>query len=117
MVVRLEPAVAALTNRLGIYLALMDDRHPSTDEQQSVRLDFGYPDAKQGLSRWLPLVKWVLAIPHYIVLAFLYIGVVFALLGAWFAILFTGRYPRGISASSRASSAGTTASWATPSSS
>jgi hypothetical protein len=92
----LEPAVAALTNRLGIYLALMDDRHPSTDEQQSVRLDFGYPDAKQGLSRWLPLVKWVLAIPHYIVLAFLYIGVVFALLGAWFAILFTGRYPRGI---------------------
>jgi Domain of unknown function (DUF4389) len=84
------------SNRVGIYFALMDDRYPSTDEQQSVRLEFGYPEAKLGLSRWLPLVKWFLAIPHYIVLAFLYIGVIFALLGAWFAILFTGRYPRGI---------------------
>jgi hypothetical protein len=84
------------TNRVGIYFALMDDRYPSTDEEQSVRLDFPYPDAKQGLNRWLPLVKWFLAIPHYIVLFFLYIGVFFAVIGAWFAILFTGRYPRGI---------------------
>jgi uncharacterized protein DUF4389 len=84
------------SNRVGIYVALMDDRYPSTDEQQSVRLDVPYPDAKNGLNRWLPLVKWLLAIPHYIVLFFLYIGVVFAVIFAWFAILFTGRYPRGL---------------------
>ena len=51
------------TNRVGIYFALMDDRYPSTDEQQSVHLDVNYPDAQQGLNRWLPLVKWFLAIP------------------------------------------------------
>jgi hypothetical protein len=84
------------TNRVGIYLALMDDRYPSTDEQQSVRLDIGYPDARDGLNRWLPLVKWLLAIPHYVVLFFLWIGAVLAAIAAWFAILFTGRYPRGI---------------------
>jgi hypothetical protein len=83
-------------NRVGVYFALMDDRYPSTDEQQSVHLEFAYPDAHVDLNRWLPLVKWFLAIPHYIVLFFLYIGVVFAAIGAWFAILFTGRYPRSI---------------------
>ena len=83
-------------SRVGVYLALMDDRYPSTDEEQSVHLEFGYPDAQVDLNRWLPLVKWFLAIPHWIVLFFLYIGVVFAAIGAWFAILFTGRYPRGI---------------------
>jgi hypothetical protein len=82
-------------NRVGVYFALMDDRYPSTDEQQSVRLDLPYPDATR-LNRWLPIVKWLLAIPHYIVLFFLYVGAVFALIGAWFAILFTGRFPRGI---------------------
>jgi hypothetical protein len=84
------------SNRVGAYVALMSDRYPSTDEQQYVRLDFPYPDAREGLNRWLPLVKWFLAIPHYIVLLFLYIGVFFALIAAWFAILFTGRYPRSI---------------------
>jgi len=84
------------TNRVGIYVALMDDRYPSTDDQQSVRLDFGYPDARLGLNRWLPLVKWFLAIPHYFVLLFLYLGAFFAVVAAWFAILFTGRYPRWI---------------------
>lgn len=83
-------------NRVGIYLALMDDRYPSTDERQSVRLDCDYPDAREGLNRWLPLVKWLLAIPHYVVLFFLWIGAVLAVIAAWFAILFTGRYPRGI---------------------
>jgi hypothetical protein len=83
-------------NRVGIYVALMDDRYPSTDEEQSVRLDFAYPDAQTELNRWLPIVKWLLAIPHYIVLFFLYIGAFFAVIGAWFAILVTGRYPRGI---------------------
>jgi hypothetical protein len=82
-------------NRVGVYFALMDDRYPSTDEQQSVRLDLPYPDATR-LNRWLPIVKWLLAIPHYVVLFFLYVGAVFALIGAWFAILFTGRFPRGI---------------------
>jgi Domain of unknown function (DUF4389) len=84
------------SNRVGVYLALMDDRYPSTDERQSVALDFPYPDAKAGLNRWLPLVKWLLAIPHYIVLLFLYIGAFVAVVIAWFAILFTGRYPRGL---------------------
>jgi Domain of unknown function (DUF4389) len=84
------------TNRVGAYLALMSDRYPSTDENQYVELGFPYPDARAGLNRWLPLVKWLLAIPHYIVLFFLYIGVIFGVIAAWFAILFTGRYPRGI---------------------
>jgi len=84
------------TNRIGVYLALMDDRYPSTDEQQSVTLNFPYPDAKEGLNRWLPLVKWLLAIPHYIVLLFLGIAAIFSVIFAWFAILFTGRYPRGL---------------------
>ena len=82
-------------NRIGVYLALMDDEYPSTDEHQAVRLDFPYPDVER-LERGLPLVKWLLAIPHYFVLIFLYIGVFFAVIGAWFAILFTGRYPRGM---------------------
>jgi len=82
-------------NRVGVYLALMDDRYPSTDERQSVTLDMPYPDAKNGLSRWLPIVKWILAIPHFIVLAFLSIAAFFVVVYAWFAILFTGRYPRG----------------------
>ncbi len=84
------------SNRIGVYLALMNDRYPSTDEPQSVTLDFPYPDAKQGLNRWLPIVKWLLAIPHYIVLVFLWIAAVVAVVIAWFAILFTGRYPRGL---------------------
>jgi hypothetical protein len=84
------------SNRVGIYVALMDDRYPSTDEEQSVHLDAPYPDALTGLNRWLPLVKWLLAIPHYIVLAFLWLAALFAVIFAWFAILFTGRYPRGL---------------------
>jgi hypothetical protein len=84
------------SNRVGVYLALMDDRYPSTDDRQAVSLDFPYPDAKNGLNRWLPLVKWLLAIPHYIVLFFLFVGALGAVIVAWFAILFTGRYPRGL---------------------
>src|SRR5919201_6986360 len=84
------------SSRVGAYLALMDDRYPSTDEQQAVTLDFPYPDAARELNRWLPLVKWLLAIPHYIVLIFLWIAAFFVVVFAWFAILFTGRYPRGL---------------------
>jgi hypothetical protein len=83
-------------NRVGVYLGLLDDRYPSTDERQSVSLEFPYPDAKQGLNRWLPLVKWILAIPHYIVLIFLGLAAIVCVIIAWFAILFTGRYPRGL---------------------
>jgi hypothetical protein len=82
--------------RVGIYLALMDDRYPSTDEHQSVHLEYRYPEAGRDLNRWLPLVKWLLAIPHYIVLFFLYIATVIVVIVTWFAILFTGRYPRGM---------------------
>jgi hypothetical protein len=84
------------TNRVGAYLALMDDRYPSTDEHQSVHLDYVYPDAERDLTRWMPLVKWLLAIPHYIVLFFLFIAAIVVVVVAWFAILFTGRYPRGM---------------------
>jgi Domain of unknown function (DUF4389) len=83
-------------SRVGVFVALMDDRYPSTDEEQSVRLDYPYPDAARELNRWLPLVKWLLAIPHFIVLFFLEIGALVAVIIAWFAILFTGRYPRGL---------------------
>ncbi|HTK08818.1 MAG TPA: DUF4389 domain-containing protein [Ktedonobacteraceae bacterium] len=84
------------TNRVNIYLALMDDRYPSTDEEQSVHLDFPYPNAAEELNRWLPLVKWFLAIPHYIALLFLGIAAFFVIIVVWFAILFTGHYPRGL---------------------
>jgi hypothetical protein len=83
-------------NRVGIYVALMDDKYPSTDEHQSVRLQYPYPNAETELGRGMPLVKWLLAIPHYFLLFFLYIGGFFAVVFAWFAILFTGRYPRGL---------------------
>jgi hypothetical protein len=83
-------------NRVWIYVALMDDTYPSTDEHQSVHLDYRYPDVPAELNRFLPLVKWLLAIPHYIVLAFLNIGAIVAVIVAWFAILFTGTYPRAI---------------------
>src|ERR1700751_5842240 len=83
-------------NRVLIYLALMDDKYPSTDDHQSVRLDYPYPDAAGELNRWLPLVKWLLAIPHYIVLFFLEIAALAVVIAAWFAIVFTGRYPRGL---------------------
>jgi hypothetical protein len=84
------------STRVMSYLALMTDRYPSTDEEQSVHLDLDYPNAKQELNRWLPLVKWFLAIPHYVVLFFLGVAAFFAVVFAWFAILFTGRYPQGI---------------------
>jgi hypothetical protein len=84
------------SNRVGIYFALMDDKYPSTDDHQSVHLEYHYPDAARDLNRWLPLVKWLLAIPHYIVLFFLDIAAVVVVIVTWFAILFTGRYPRGM---------------------
>src|ERR1700674_4224249 len=83
------------SNRVTAYLALLDDRYPSTDEDQSVHLDFAYPEAST-MNRWLPLVKWLLAIPHYFVLFFLWIGAFLTVIIAWFAILITGSYPRSL---------------------
>jgi hypothetical protein len=82
--------------RVGAYFVLLTDQYPSTVEEQSVHLEIDYPDVKRDLNRWLPLVKWFLAIPHYIVLALLAIIALFAVVFTWFAILFTGRYPRGL---------------------
>jgi hypothetical protein len=82
--------------RVTAYLALVTDRYPSTVEEQGVHLDIDYPDVERDLNRWLPLVKWFLAIPHFIILFFLWIGAFFAVVIAWFAILFTGRYPAGL---------------------
>ncbi len=81
-------------NRAWTYLALMNDEYPSTDEHQWLHLDYRYPDAPRELNRFLPLIKWFLAIPHYIVLLFLDIAAIVVVIVAWFAILFTGRYPR-----------------------
>ncbi len=82
--------------RIGAYLGLLTDQYPSTEDEQSVHLELDYPDVERDLNQWLPLVKWFLAIPHYIVLVFLFIGVVIAVIIAWFAILITGRYPRAL---------------------
>ncbi len=82
-------------NRVVLYLSLVSDEYPSTDEQQYLHLDIDYPNAETDLGRGMPLVKWLLAIPHYVVLFFLYIAMFFVVVFAWFAILFTGRYPKG----------------------
>jgi hypothetical protein len=84
------------SSRVCAYLVLLRDEYPSTDEEQAVHLEIPYPDAKEGLNRWLPLVKWLLAIPHYVVLVFLFLAAIIVVVIAWFAILFTGRYPRGL---------------------
>jgi hypothetical protein len=88
--------LARFSTRIGAYFALLSDEYPSTVDEQSVHLQLDYPDAERDLNQWLPLVKWLLAIPHYFVLFVLYFLAFFALIGAWFAILFTGRYPRGL---------------------
>jgi uncharacterized membrane protein len=85
-----------LEARIYSYVFLLRDEYPSVDEEQAVQVEIVYPDAENDLNRWLPLVKWLLAIPHYIVLVFLYIGAAVVVVIAWFAILFTGRYPRGM---------------------
>jgi hypothetical protein len=80
--------------RVGAYLALLTDRYPSTVDEQSVHLEIEYPDVERDLNRWLPLVKWFLAIPHYVVLVVLWLVAIVTVVVAWFAILITGRYPR-----------------------
>lgn len=86
--------------RVAAYALLLTDQYPSTEDEQSVHIEIDYPDAEADLNRWLPLIKWFLAIPHYLVLSLLGVVVFFAVFIAWFiawfAILFTGRYPQGL---------------------
>jgi hypothetical protein len=89
-------ALAGLSLRVYSYAALLRDEYPSTDEEQAVHLTIPYPNAEADLNRWLPLVKWLLAIPHYVLLVFLEIGALVAIVIAWFAILITGEYPRAL---------------------
>ena len=89
-------AITKFGIRVSAYLSLLRDEYPSTDEEQAVHIDIPYPDAKQELNRWLPLVKWFLAIPHYIVLCFLGVAAAVCVVIAWFAIMFTSRYPRSL---------------------
>ena len=89
-------ALVKFSTRVEAYFMLLRDEYPSTDEEQAVHIEIPYPNAKEDLNRWLPLVKWLLAIPHYIVLFFLVIAAIVSVIIAWFAILFTGRYPRGL---------------------
>ena len=88
--------MARFNTRVGAYAALLTDAYPSTTKDQAVHLDIDYPDARKDLNRWMPLVKWLLAIPHYVILIILWIFAFFAILIGWFAILITGRYPRGL---------------------
>jgi hypothetical protein len=88
--------MARLNVRVGAYAALLTDSYPSTTKDQAVHLDLSYPDVQKDLSRWMPLVKWFLAIPHYVILLVLWIFAFFAIIIAWFAILITGRYPKGL---------------------
>jgi hypothetical protein len=88
--------LARFGTRVGAYFALLTDQYPSTVEEQSVHLQIDYPDVERDLNRWLPLVKFLLAIPHYLVLIVLSVAAFFSVVIAWFAILFTGRYPRGL---------------------
>lgn len=88
--------LARFSTRVGAYVTLLTDRYPSTTDAQSVHLELDYPDAEHDLNRWLPLVKWLLALPHYLILVFLSLVAFFAVIAAWFAIVFTGRYPLGL---------------------
>ncbi len=88
--------LARFEARVGAYAFLLTDQYPSTVEEQSVHLEIDYPNVETDLNRWYPLVKWLLAIPHYIVLAFLSIAAFFVVILAWFAILVTGQYPRAL---------------------
>ena len=87
-------ALTAFGLRVMAYLALLRDEYPSTDDEQAVHLAIAYPDAKVDLNRWLPLVKWLLAIPHFIVLGVLAVATVVCVIIAWFAILVGGHFPR-----------------------
>ena len=89
-------ALARFSVRVSAYLMVLTHQYPSTDEEQAVHLEIAYPDAQAELGRGMPLVKWLLAVPHVIILAFVSLAAVFCTIVAWFAILFTARYPRSL---------------------
>lgn len=89
-------AILRFSTRVGAYFALLRDEYPSTDEEQAVHLNMIYPDVQTQLGRGMPLIKWFLAIPHWIILAILGFVAWICIIIAWFAILFTGRYPKGL---------------------
>jgi hypothetical protein len=89
-------ALTRFSYRVSAYMGLLRDEYPSTDEEQAIHVNLDYPDAEKDIDRFMPLVKWFLAIPHYIVLAFLSLAAIVSVIIAWFAILFTGRYPAGL---------------------
>jgi cytochrome c biogenesis protein CcdA len=89
-------ALTKFSTRVSAYILLLRDEYPSTDEEQSVHVDLIYPSAKDEMNRWLPLVKWIMAIPHYIIIYLLAIGAWVCVIIAWFAILFTSRYPKSL---------------------
>lgn len=84
------------STRVGAYLVALTDRYPSTVDQQSVHLEIDYPDVKRDLNRWLPLVKWLLALPHYLVLIVLIAIALLAAVVGWVAVIITGHYPRAL---------------------
>ena len=89
-------ALTKFSTRVASYMLLLRDEYPSTDEEQAIHIDIPYPDVEKELNQWMPLIKWFLVIPHFIVLAFLFVGVVLCTILAWCIILFTGNYPKGM---------------------
>ena len=89
-------ALTKFSIRVVSYLLLLRDEYPSTDEEQAVHVQIHYPDVEKELNQWLPLIKWLLVIPHFIILCFIMVGVIFCTLIAWFIILFSGKYPKSI---------------------
>ena len=87
-------ALTKFEARVGVYFALLRDEYPSTDEEQAVQLDIEYPDAQNDLNRFLPLIKWLLALPHWVIIVVLSFVFLVVTIIAWFAILITGKYPR-----------------------
>jgi hypothetical protein len=89
-------AITRFAARVGAYAALLTDEYPSTEREQAVHVAMPFPDAEKDLLPGMPLVKWFLAIPHWVLLAFLGLAAAFCVFISWFAIVFTGRFPRGL---------------------
>lgn len=87
-------ALTKFANRILAYVLLLRDEYPSTDEEQAVHIDIAYPDVDRDLNRWMPLIKWLVVLPHVVLLALLWAAVIVCWIVAWFAILLTARYPR-----------------------
>ena len=87
--------LSRFTTRIESFILVLRDEYPSTDEEQSVHLQIEYPNAETELNRILPIFKWLLAIPHYIILAILWVLAIVATILAWLSILGPGPVSRG----------------------